>query len=256
MISILKSIYKSIFTERQRNNFYHFLFQFRAMYHRGNTVECNCCGGTFNAFLPYGNEKRENAICPRCNSLERNRVLWFYLTKALNIKVQNWRVLHFAPEKQLERNFKSIQSIEYFGADLNPQLADHEVDITAIPFQVNHFDLIICSHVLGHVPDEPKAIQEMKRVLTTDGLAIVMTVIDINNPKTYENPTVQTPAERLKHYGEDDLTRLHGMDFGQRLANEGFKVERLDYRLTFSKEDRKRYGLGRGEREVLYLCSK
>jgi hypothetical protein len=46
------------------------------------------------------------------------------------------------------------------------------------------------------------------------------------------------------------------MDFGQRLANEGFKVERLDYRLTFREAEQQRFGLGRGEREVLFLCRK
>ena len=251
---MLKAIYKRVFSERQRNDFHFFLFQFRALKYKGSAVECNCCGNEFSEFLAYGNEERENAICPRCNSLERNRVLWMYLEKKLEITKRHWKVLHFAPERTLEKRFKTLSNISYFGVDLNPQLADYQVDITDIPYKKNTFDLIICSHVLGHVPDEPKAIQEMRRVLSPDGLAIIMTVIDINNKETYENPTVKTPAERLKNYGEDDLTRLHGMDFGQRLAKEGFEVERLDYRLTFSEAEQQRFGLGRGEREVLYLC--
>lgn len=253
---MLKAIYKKIFTERQRNDFHFFLFRFRALKYRGNVVKCNCCENEFSQFLPYGNVKRDNAICPRCNSLERNRVLWMYLQKELNIENRHWKILHFAPERTLEKRFKALANLDYFGVDLNPQLADYQVDITDIPYEKNTFDLIICSHVLGHVPDEPKAIQEMKRVLSPNGLAIIMTVIDINNKDTYENPNVKTPAERLEHYGEDDLTRLHGMDFGQRLANEGFNVERLDYRLTFDEAEQRRFGLGSGEREVLYLCKK
>jgi SAM-dependent methyltransferase len=253
---MLKKIYKTIFTERQRNDFYYFLFQFRALRYQGNAVKCNCCENEFSMFLAYGNEKRENAACPKCNALERNRVLWMYLEKELTIRHKNWRVLHFAPERTLEKKLKSLSNLTYFGVDINPQLADYQVDIIDIPYKENTFDLIICSHVLGHVPDEAKAIQELKRVLAPSGLAIILTVININNKDTYENPNVKTPLERLAHYGEDDLLRLHGMDFGQRLANQGFQVERLDYRLTFSEADQQRFGLGRGEREVLYLCKK
>ena len=254
MINILKSLYKSLLSERQRNNIYYFLFQFRAMQHRGNKVECVCCDGHFSGFLTYGNIPRDNAVCPRCNALERNRVLWLYLKKELHINQQNWKVLHFAPEKTLEKQFKRLPQLTYIGADLNPNLADHQMDITQIPNGNNEFDLIICSHVLGHVPDEGKAIREMKRVLKPNGLAIIMTVIDLNNPSTYENPNVKTPEERLKHYGEDDLTRLHGLDFKERLSAQGFKVEALDYRLTFSKEEQIRFGLGLGAREQLFLC--
>lgn len=251
---MLKKIYKSIISERQRNDVYFFLFRFRALQYRGNEVECACCDGKFSTFLTYGNTPRKNAVCPRCNALERNRVLWIYLTKELKIEGKNWKVLHFAPERTLEKRMKQLQKLTYIGADLNPDLADYQMDITKIPESDNEFDLIICSHVLGHVPDEGLAIREMKRVLKPNGLAIVMTVIDLNNPITYENDTVKTPAERLKNYGEDDLTRLHGLDFQQRLEAQGFEVEALDYRLTFSEADQKRLGLGQGAREMLFLC--
>jgi SAM-dependent methyltransferase len=251
---MLKKIYKSIFSERQRNDVHFFLFRFRAFQYRGNEVECACCGGKFSTFLTYGNTPRENAVCPRCNALERNRVLWLYLTKELKIEEENWKVLHFAPERTLEKRMKQLQKLTYIGADLNPDLADYQMDITQIPHKENEFDLIICSHVLGHVPDEGLAIREMKRVLKTDGLAIVMTVVDLKKPKTYESEAIKTPAERLKNYGEDDLTRLHGLDFQQRLEAQGFEVEALDYRLTFSEADQKRLGLGQGAREMLFLC--
>ena len=251
---MLKKIYKSIFSERQRNDVHFFSFRFRGLRYQGNKVECPCCDGKFSTFLAYGNVPREQAVCPRCNALERNRVLWLYLTKVLNIQEKKWKILHFAPERTLEKRMKQLKKLTYIGADLNPDLADYQMDITQIPHKENEFDLIICSHVLGHVPDEGLAIREMKRVLKKDGLAIVMTVIDLNNSKTYENEAIKTPEERLKNYGEDDLTRLHGLDFGQRLKTQGFEVEALDYRLTFSEAEQKRLGLGQGAREMLFLC--
>jgi len=257
MISTIKQIYKSLLSERQRNNIYFSLFRFRALQYAGNQVKCNCCSGEFSMFLPYGNERRENAVCPRCNALERNRVLWMYLTQEYSIqKRKNIKVLHFAPEKTLEKEMKKLSNVSYFGADLNPQLADYQVDITEIPYADNDFDLIICSHVLGHVPDEGKAIREMRRVLKPSGIAIIMTVIDQNNKNTYENSKVVSPEEKLQHYGESDLVRLHGLDFQQRLEAQGFKIKALDYRLTFSEAEQQRYGMGLGAREVLFLGSK
>ena len=35
-----------------------------------------------------------------------------------------------------------------------------------------------------------------------------------------------------------------------------FEVEALDYRLNFSTTEQQKYGLGTGEREVLFLCIK
>ncbi len=38
-------------------------------------------------------------------------------------------------------------------------------DVTTLPFQDNSFDLVICSEVLEHIPDDHAAIQELVRVL-------------------------------------------------------------------------------------------
>lgn len=252
---LLKRIYKSIFTERQRNNFYHSLFLFRALLNAGESVYCPCCDGRFKQFLTYGNTPRENAVCPRCNALERNRVLWLYLMRELDIQHQAYSILHFAPEKTLEKRLKKLPNIHYIGADLNPQLADYQMDITQIPLEDQAMDIIICSHVLGHVPNEALAIQEIKRVLKNDGLAIIMTVQNHQAP-TLENPELTSPEERLRYYGESDLLRLHGSDFAERLSAQGFQVKPLDYRLTFSESEQQRMGLGDGAREVLYLCRK
>src|SRR5690606_7865707 len=105
------------------------------------------------------------------------------------------------------QKLKAAQKSNYVSADINPAFADVVVDIQAIPFEENSFDLIICSHVLGHIPDEKKAIDEMYRVLKPGGSALILTVLDFNR-KTYENSEIKTPEERLHHFGEPDLLRL------------------------------------------------
>ena len=51
-----------------------------------------------------------------------------------------------------------------------------EIDAQSIPFENGTFDAVIANHMLYHVPDRPRAIAEIKRVLKTGGLLIVTTV--------------------------------------------------------------------------------
>jgi len=51
-----------------------------------------------------------------------------------------------------------------------------EIDAQAIPFGDETFDAVIANHMLYHVPDRPKAIGEIKRVLKTDGHFFATTV--------------------------------------------------------------------------------
>lgn len=44
-----------------------------------------------------------------------------------------------------------------------------KIDIQNIPFPDNCYDVVIANHMLYHVPDLPKAISEVHRVLRSDG---------------------------------------------------------------------------------------
>lgn len=252
---MIKKLYKRVLPEKSRNKLRSFATKATYPFYLGNQVQCNCCGKSFRKFIPKGNVVRLNAKCPACFSLERTRVIDFYLDRELHIyQSKGLKILHFAPEEILFKKLSTIEG-EYIDGDINTANARFLIDITSIPYDDNYFDVIICCHVLGHVPDEPKAIQEMKRVLDPNGVALVMTVMDISSENTVEDPTIKTPQQRLKKYGENDLTRLHGLDFGKRLRKEGFTVEEIDYRKTFTEADQQRYSLGNGQREVIFKCT-
>ena len=52
----------------------------------GRGVECPVCGTRRRKFLPYGYvHSRPNALCPRCLSLERHRLLWLYLQRETDL---------------------------------------------------------------------------------------------------------------------------------------------------------------------------
>lgn len=109
---------------------------------------------------------------------------------------------------------------------------------------------------MGHIPDERKAINELYRVLKPGGIALILSLVDLKRDKTYENTMYTTKNDRLMHYGEPDLYRLHGIDFKERLSAGGFKVEAIDYRKYFSEKEQAKFSLGNGEREIIYSCTK
>ena len=116
------------------------------------------------------------ALCPRCYSTDRERLLYWYITKKSNIlnSSKNIRLLQGAPEKNLQKIFKSFSHIEYISGDLNPLInCNVRLDITDMDFENNYFDVIICCHVLGHIVDDLKAMRELFRVLKQKGMAIL-----------------------------------------------------------------------------------
>lgn len=253
---MIKAIYKKLIPEKSRLKLRLSLQKLTFPFYVGTNFYCNCCGKSFRKFLPKGNIIRQNAKCPYCSSLERVRLLDLYLDQELNVyKKKDIKVLHFAPEAILFKKFSS-QQIEYIDCDINPAYARYIVDITSIPYPDDYFNLIICSHVLGHIPDEVKAIHELKRVLKDDGIALIMTLLNLKEEKTFEDPKINSAQDRLKYYGEPDLCRLHGNDFAARMQSQGFKVERIDYRKQVPEEVVVKNSLGNGEREIIFKCTK
>jgi ubiquinone/menaquinone biosynthesis C-methylase UbiE len=51
-----------------------------------------------------------------------------------------------------------------------------EIDAQSIPFENETFDAVVANHMLYHVPDRPKAIAEIKRVLKPGGFLVATTL--------------------------------------------------------------------------------
>lgn len=64
------------------------------------------------------------------------------------------------------------RSIEY-GKKLYTSLHLYYADAHRLPFPDKSFDTVICTEVLEHVVDPKKVLEEIKRVLTSDGIAII-----------------------------------------------------------------------------------
>lgn len=254
---MIKKLYRKIFSEKLRLRQHIAKRRFQSFFLRGNTVYCPCCNHSFSKFLRKGNgiDFRENAVCPNCGSLERTRLFYLYLKNETSIFRDHAFVLHLAPEEILKE--KLISNPNYIDGDLNPNYATHQIDITRIPFPDNNFDFIICSHILGHIPDEKKALEELYRVLKVGGNLFFLSLLDFRNDHTLEFPDKNLSAEeRLKFFGEKDLERLYGTDFEKRISRSNIEIEKIDYRSKFTAAEREKMSLGDGMREIIYKVSK
>lgn len=233
----------------------HHILRVVALFYAGNNVECPIDGRTYRKFLPYGRlESRANALCPSSLSLERHRLMWLFLKEKTNFFKTPLKVLHIAPELCFIKVFKSMKNLDYITGDLESPLSDIKMDVHDIPFDANLFDVVFCNHVMEHVADDLQSMKEICRVLKPGGWAIIQSPVYPELEKTLEDPSVTSPAERERLYGQNDHMRKYGRDYGERLRQAGFLVHEDDYLHELSPEVRKRYALP--EEEIIFFCAK
>jgi SAM-dependent methyltransferase len=187
-------------------------------------------------------------------SLERHRLIWLYLKEKTNFFSDKLKVLHIAPEYCFIKRFGKMNNLDYTTADLNSPWAKVKMDVQSIPFPDNTFDAIICNHVLEHVPNDKRAMQELFRVMKAGGFGIFQVPVDLTLEKTLEDDAINTPLLREKHYGQRDHLRLYGRDYPERLMNMGFSVIEDDFVKSLPQHLAERYALP--THEVIYLCEK
>ena len=215
---------------------------------RGNNYTDPIDGKSYKKFLPYGYEdQRENVLSPSTLSLERHRLLWLYLKNETNFFTDTLKVLHFAPEQAFYKCFRKLKNIEYTTTDLNSPLADVKADICNLPFKDSSYDVIFCNHVLEHIPDDTKAMQELYRVLKPGGWGIFQIPQELERETTFEDNSITDKKERAKIFGQYDHVRIYGRDYFNKLRSIGFTVEEQDYTNALSKEDVNKYRLAQGE---------
>lgn len=222
---------------------------------KGNRFIDPIDGKSFKTFLPYGyGNQRNNVLSPSTLSLERHRLLWLYLKNETDFFSKDLKVLHFAPEQAFYNRFKKQKNLNYTTTDLESPLADVKADICNLPFKNDVYDVILCNHVLEHIPDDTKAMQELYRVLKPGGMAILQIPQDLSREKTFEDNSITDKAERAKIFGQYDHVRVYGRDYFDKLRSIGFKVDEVDYTTKLSKEEVEKYCLAKGE--IIPVCYK
>lgn len=215
---------------------------------KGNIYMDPIDGKSFRSFLPYGyGKQRPNVLSPSTLSLERHRILWLYLQYETKFFSEKLKILHFAPEQCFLDRFRQLKNLDYTTTDLLSPIADVKADICDLPFEDNCYDVIFCNHVLEHIPDDTKAMQELYRVMKPGGWGIFQIPQNLNRAVTFQDNTITDKSERAKIFGQYDHVRVYGRDYFDKLRSIGFKVEEVDYTNKLSAEEIDKYRLAKGE---------
>jgi SAM-dependent methyltransferase len=169
--------------------------------------------------------------CPRCDAFDRERLTAIYLEEVFRNFDHNrmYQVLEFAPGEALHKVLRRYPFIAYRSADLSRKTVDERVDLTAMNAIADRsIDVLLCSHVLEHIPEDRKAMREICRVLKPDGFAVLLVPLVVGIDETHEDPNLNTDALRWKYFGMGDHVRQYGKrDFVNRLEEAGLNVDQL-----------------------------
>ena len=197
--------------------------------------------------------------CPLCTVSDRDR-LYSLCVEALvssNKLPASGRIIEFAPIGPLTKRLKSLlPKWVYRTADLMMSGVDDRVDICQMQavYNDNTADLIICSHVLEHVPSDDQALRELHRILKPGGFAILMVPIHLDLTETRNGGQGMTESDRWRHFGQGDHVRLHcKVGWEAQLLSTGFKLINQKQNLPPEKY-LTRCGIKSGS--VLYLVQK
>lgn len=214
--------------------------------HRGTGFYCNVCGASYKIFVPdypasqnskaleknnviagYG----KNIYCPDCMSTARERLVIAMLGK---MNIHGKKFLHLSPEENVFRYISGKGEI--ITADLEPGFYKSidssimQTDVTNLSFANHSFDIVIGNHIMEHIPDDLKAMEEIYRVLKPEGIAILQVPFSTTIPETIEEPSIKNPKMQSELFGQKDHVRIYNLqDYINLLKSVGFSVEYLSY---------------------------
>lgn len=256
----MKKIYTFLLNRLPRPLLIRLSYLFRKvapLFFRGNAVHCPVCERSYSRFLGYGSKvaHRDNVLCPGDLTLERHRLMWLYLRDfSPFFTAPLLRVLHIAPEQCFHEKFKKQANLNYLTADLVSPIADLHFDLHEIPLEDNKFDVVFCNHVMEHVENPLRCMQELYRVMDKGAWAIMQVPQDFNRASTYEDPNITSPEERERHFWQKDHVRLFGRDYPDYLKKAGFEVEEFHPNEKIGPNAIEKYRLQPSE--ILYIIRK
>jgi len=180
--------------------------------------KCNICQ-TENYF------KIEGDTCPGCGSRARHRQLKNYLETDPELFKDKVVLANYA--NIIEKNIILSGAKKIINFDVRPvSECDFQMDIQNMDkIEDKSVDVFFALHVLNHVKDDQKALDEIYRVLTPGGFA-VLTI------PYRENMETQSRTDIEEHYGRDAFEkygvgtyRIYGLNSFIDLAHFRFKLQ-------------------------------
>lgn len=238
----------------------------------GNKRKCYICENTFSHFTKFWGGSQnisefhrkldevgsdlDNFGCMFCGCSDRIRHLFMYFDKLeLWNRIENSKILHFAPESHLSIKISEQKPLEYIKADLFPISKDiQNIDATMIPFENDMFDFLIANHILEHIPDYRKALSEFYRVLKPGGIAILQTPYSKLLRNNLEDDGIDSDDLRLYFHGQKDHVRTFGeQQFLKSLEEAGFNLQIKKHEDYFDTDSAYYYGVPSKEDLIMVI---
>jgi SAM-dependent methyltransferase len=188
---------------------------------------CPACDQVVKRDFRNGPGGRPDAACPRCRSLERHRFLAVLLGLLRPTLGDIDVLLEVAPSPQTTPMLAEMGARRHLRIDLGAdnRLVDILGDLTRMPHRDGTIDLMVCYHVLEHIPDDRAAMAEIARVLSPEGVALLQVPW---RPGTVTDEDPDAPIEeRVARFGQADHVRYYGDDFEDRLLDAGLTLRRV-----------------------------
>lgn len=188
---------------------------------------CTVCGAT-ETFATFNN--RKNALCSKCASKERHRLLIHYFQHETPLLRDKLDVLQFSPEKGEAEFLRKQTNLKYVTSEYDPGKGDLRLDITAIEQPDASWDVLIVYHILEHIIDDRKAMSELFRILRPGGTMYLQVPLEAGRTELYEDASIVGKKERAAAFGQWDHVRRYSVQgLKTRLEEAGFVVEVVDY---------------------------
>lgn len=212
----------------------------RSLLRVSRRVQCPVCGWHGLTLMASQKPRRPNRICPSCGSSERYRALDLWMRRK-GAPARGARLLEIAPIETVRHTAEDL-GYRYTSLDLHSPRALVRGDLCRLPFADASFDLVICFHVLEHVPDDATAAAELARAVGSDGTAMVVVPWDVERTTTFEDPDAD-PADYERLYGQSDHVRIYGADAPERWRRTGTSVREERWEDDFSPDARAHHAL-------------
>jgi SAM-dependent methyltransferase len=181
-------------------------------------VLCNVCRWQGDAFV--GRAHVELSQCPACGANGRDRFLHWCLTRRVDLNPA-LRVIECSP--RLGDAYRAAMSTWFFyrtsDYDLRAHRGNLQLDLQAIDLPDACLDVMLCAHVLEHVPDTDKSLAELRRVVAPGGHLLLQVPV-------LQGETAP-PTEPEFHGDNTPVFWRFGFDLTARLREHGFTTSLL-----------------------------
>jgi SAM-dependent methyltransferase len=120
---------------------------------------CNICGNDHFTPGPFGRlaASGEPPRCGKCGSVERHRIFRAIFNKIRDLTFKTATCLQFSNDLSVARGWFERHELSVYGGP-------NSLDIQRIERKDAAYDVVVCNHVLEHVPDYRAAMAELVRI--------------------------------------------------------------------------------------------